>query len=200
MSLPAPPHGSTIRSFVVLAAHVDPPANSAIAQLCARPKADCSKGIVSLGISQGSDIASVTKNYDSRSRAAYLVSNVITPSFYKNSSCLKDSATVFTRNQERAVQNGQVSDGKADHCYLLNSGCSGTSIDSIYDTRTTEPWAAAANLDWVGPPPPAAPPHASHSTGNARREPFARVVIHSAAFAGFTSRPGVRHALPNRCS
>ncbi len=44
--------------------------NSAIAKLCARSKADCSKGIVTGGLSQGSIISVLAKNHDSRVRAS----------------------------------------------------------------------------------------------------------------------------------
>jgi hypothetical protein len=164
--------------------------SSAIAKLCARPKADCSKGIVVAGISQGANIASLAKNYDSRARAAYLLSNVVTPSFYDNTSCLKNSATTFAPNQVRTVSaeadefmsgisetrsnlvtasgfscsgnnclqsdgsgwyivtNGEVSDGKADHCYLLNGGCSSDAIDPRYETSTAA-WSGWTNLKWL---------------------------------------------------
>jgi hypothetical protein len=46
-------------------------AQSAIAKICARAKADCSKGIVTAGFSQGSVIATIAKNFDSRVRATY---------------------------------------------------------------------------------------------------------------------------------
>jgi hypothetical protein len=45
-------------------------ANSAIAKLCSRAKADCSKGIVTGGLSQGSIISVLSKNYDTRIRAS----------------------------------------------------------------------------------------------------------------------------------
>ena len=44
--------------------------SSAIAKLCARGKADCSKGIVTGGLSQGSIISVLAKNYDSRVQAS----------------------------------------------------------------------------------------------------------------------------------
>lgn len=44
--------------------------NSAIAQLCKRGKADCSKGVVTGGLSQGSIISVLSKDYDSRVRAS----------------------------------------------------------------------------------------------------------------------------------
>lgn len=164
--------------------------SSAIAKLCAREKADCSKGIVVAGISQGANIASLAKNYDSRARAAYLLSNVVTPSFYDNTSCLKDSATVFTASEIRIVSaekdefmtgisetrsnlvtatgrsctgnsclsadgsgwyivsNGEVSDGVADHCYLLNGGCFSDEIDPYYETSTAA-WSGWTNLKWL---------------------------------------------------
>ena len=165
-------------------------ASSAIAKLCARSKADCSKGIVVAGISQGANLASLAKNYDSRARAAYLLSNVVTPSFYDNTSCLKDSATSFSASQVRIVSgesdeymsgvsetrsnlvtatgrscsgnsclssdgsgwyivsNSEVSDGKADHCYLLNGGCNATKIDPRYETSTAA-WSGWTNVLWL---------------------------------------------------
>jgi hypothetical protein len=79
-------------------------ANSAITKLCARPKAgNCSKGIVTAGLSQGANIASLAKNYDGRARAAYLMANVITPSFFNNTSCLEDRATTFRGSELRAI-------------------------------------------------------------------------------------------------
>ncbi|MBX3625357.1 MAG: hypothetical protein KF892_10125 [Rhizobacter sp.] len=45
-------------------------ANSAIAKLCARAKADCSKGVVTGGLSQGSIISVLSRNFDSRIRAS----------------------------------------------------------------------------------------------------------------------------------
>lgn len=44
--------------------------NSAIAKLCSRAKADCSKGIVTGGLSQGSIISVLSRDYDSRIRAS----------------------------------------------------------------------------------------------------------------------------------
>ncbi|MET0335148.1 MAG: hypothetical protein ABW190_12810 [Rhizobacter sp.] len=45
-------------------------ANSAIAKLCSRAKADCSKGVVTGGLSQGSIISVLSGNFDSRIRAS----------------------------------------------------------------------------------------------------------------------------------
>jgi hypothetical protein len=169
-------------------------ANSAISKVCARAKADCSKGIVSLGISQGSNIASLAKNYDSRARAAYLMANVLSPSILNLTSCLKDSATAFAPNQMRAVSgekdemmsgiselrqnlndtfgsyatcstgtncmkpdgsgwqlvlNANVADGNADHCFMVNSGCSGPgTADPTYDTGSAW-WSSGTAYDWL---------------------------------------------------
>lgn len=49
---------------------------SAVPQLCARAKADCSKGIVVGGFSQGSILALLAKNYDARVQAACGVGDV----------------------------------------------------------------------------------------------------------------------------
>lgn len=45
--------------------------NSAIAKLCSRAKVDCSKGIVTGGLSQGSIISVLSKNTESRVRASF---------------------------------------------------------------------------------------------------------------------------------
>jgi dienelactone hydrolase len=44
---------------------------SAIAKICSRAKADCSKGIVTAGFSQGAVMATLARNFDPRVRAAY---------------------------------------------------------------------------------------------------------------------------------
>jgi hypothetical protein len=46
-------------------------ATSAVSTLCARAKADCSKGVLAGGFSQGAVIATQSKNFDSRVRAAW---------------------------------------------------------------------------------------------------------------------------------
>jgi hypothetical protein len=47
---------------------------SALAQLCARPKADCSRrGVVVAGFSEGAAVAVRARNHDPRTRAAYLL-------------------------------------------------------------------------------------------------------------------------------
>jgi hypothetical protein len=44
---------------------------SAISKICGRAKADCSKGIVTAGFSQGAVMATMARNYDYRVRAAH---------------------------------------------------------------------------------------------------------------------------------
>ena len=48
-------------------------AGGAVTQLCARPRADCSRGIVVAGFSQGAVISARARNHDARVRAAYLL-------------------------------------------------------------------------------------------------------------------------------
>ena len=45
----------------------------ALSQICARPKADCSKGIVTAGFSQGAHLAALAANFDSRVAASFLI-------------------------------------------------------------------------------------------------------------------------------
>ncbi|MBI5256998.1 MAG: hypothetical protein HY855_10905 [Burkholderiales bacterium] len=81
--------------------------NSAIAKLCARAKADCSKGIVTGGLSQGSVISVLAKNYDSRVRASMGQGNGTAYSVYDLSSCMANGKHTQPGNRIRII-NGQM--------------------------------------------------------------------------------------------
>jgi hypothetical protein len=82
---------------------------SAVAQLCSRAKADCSKGIVVGGFSQGSVLALLAKNKDARVQASYGsgMSNVY--STYDLSSCVSNGNRTLPSDRLRAV------DGERDN-------------------------------------------------------------------------------------
>ncbi len=80
--------------------------SSAVAKLCSRTTADCSKGIVVAGFSQGSVIAVNAKNYDSRVRAAYGMGAHTSYSFYGLSSCMSAGNYAISKDNVRIV-NGQ---------------------------------------------------------------------------------------------
>ncbi|MET0335199.1 MAG: hypothetical protein ABW190_13075 [Rhizobacter sp.] len=80
--------------------------SSAVAKLCARSTADCSKGVVVAGFSQGSVIAVNAKNYDSRVRAAYGMGAHNGYSVYALSSCMNAGNYTQNKNNVRIV-NGQ---------------------------------------------------------------------------------------------
>jgi hypothetical protein len=82
-------------------------ANSAVAAVCARAKADCSKGIAVGGLSQGSILATLAKNYDSRVQAAYAMGTHTKYSFYDLSSCMTNGKHTITSDRLRVV-NGEV--------------------------------------------------------------------------------------------
>jgi hypothetical protein len=65
-------------------------ASSAIAKLCARAKADCSKGVVTGGLSQGSIISVLSRNYDARVRASFGQGTGTTYATYNLESCMAD--------------------------------------------------------------------------------------------------------------
>jgi len=171
-------------------------ATSAISRLCARPQADCTKGIVVGGFSQGAVLATLAKNFDSRVQAAWGIGDGVIYSIFNLTSCMangnrtlpssrlrvvdgeKDQfigptagnvrsqfltltglscgTTAFTCLQSNGsgwliVQNAQVGDGSADHCYMRRTGdCSGSqsSLDLGWQTGT-DVWQLNANLDWL---------------------------------------------------
>jgi hypothetical protein len=84
-------------------------ANSAVSQLCARARADCSKGIVVGGFSQGSVLALLAKNFDARVQAAYGTGMSNVYSTYDLSSCVSNGNRALSSDRLRAV------DGERDN-------------------------------------------------------------------------------------
>src|SRR5262245_51972281 len=80
---------------------------SAITQICSRAKADCSKGIVVGGFSQGAVIATLAKNFDPRVRAAWGMGDGVKYSFFDLQSCMANGNRALTSDRLRAV-NGQA--------------------------------------------------------------------------------------------
>jgi hypothetical protein len=76
---------------------------SAVQTLCARAKADCTKGIVVAGFSQGAVIATLAKNFDSRVQAAYGLGDGVKYSFFDLSSCMANGKRTLTSDRLRAV-------------------------------------------------------------------------------------------------
>lgn len=81
--------------------------SSAISKLCSRAKADCSKGVVVGGFSQGSILAILAKNYDRRVEAAYGLGAGVQYSFYNLRSCVADGNRSLPSSRLRAV-NGEA--------------------------------------------------------------------------------------------
>jgi hypothetical protein len=82
-------------------------ASSAVKALCSRPTADCSKGIVVSGFSQGSILAILSKNYDSRVQAVYGLGAGVQYSTYDLRACVANGKRTLTSDRLRAV-NGEA--------------------------------------------------------------------------------------------
>ncbi len=80
--------------------------SSAVSKLCARATADCSKGIVVAGFSQGSVIAINAKNYDTRVRAAYGMGAHTLYTTYVMNSCMTPGGYKISKDNVR-IANGQ---------------------------------------------------------------------------------------------
>jgi hypothetical protein len=80
--------------------------SSAVARLCSRARADCSKGIVVAGFSQGSVIAINARNYDTRVRAAYGMGSHTLYTTYVMNSCMTPGGYKIAKENVRIV-NGQ---------------------------------------------------------------------------------------------
>jgi hypothetical protein len=93
---------------------------SAVSQLCSRGNADCSKGIVVAGFSQGSILGILAKNYDARVQAVYGIGVSNKYSTYDLSSCVSNGNRSLASDRLRAV------DGEKDTYAGGNGVSSGT--------------------------------------------------------------------------
>jgi hypothetical protein len=169
--------------------------SSAIAKLCARPRADCSKGIVVAGHSQGGVLGIRAANWDPRVRAGYFLgfneeSTVESGARLKAASAPPDGTRALPNSRIRiidgvadappdrrdelntqtgkscpltatdcldasgagwrVVQNIEVQDGTADHCYHHGGG--GCQSNPTFDPgwlNGTAPWELNPSLDWL---------------------------------------------------
>ncbi len=81
---------------------------SAISQLCARAKADCSKGVLVGGFSQGAVMATLAKNFDARVQAAWGMGDGVVYSTFNLNACMANGSRNLPSDHLRAV------DGQAD--------------------------------------------------------------------------------------
>jgi hypothetical protein len=79
---------------------------SAISTLCARAKADCSKGVVVGGFSQGAVIATLAKNFEPRVQAAWGMGDGVTYSIFNLNACMGNGNRSLPSDHLRVV-NGQ---------------------------------------------------------------------------------------------
>ena len=91
-------------------------ATSALARLCARPKADCSKGVVAGGFSQGAVIATLANNFDNRVQAAWGMGDGVRYSIFNLSSCMGNGNRTLPSSRLRVV------DGEKDQFIGPNAG------------------------------------------------------------------------------
>jgi hypothetical protein len=78
-------------------------ATSALARLCSRAKADCSKGVVVGGFSQGAVIATLANNFDSRVQAAWGMGDGVQYSIFNLRSCLASGNRTLPSSRLRVV-------------------------------------------------------------------------------------------------
>lgn len=110
-------------------------ARSAVSVLCSRTKADCSKGIVVAGLSQGSVMAALAKNHDSRVQAAFGMGLGTVYVIYDVSSCLADGRRVLPSDRLLAIDgevdeflSGTVSGNRSQLQRLTGLSCTSTSF------------------------------------------------------------------------
>jgi hypothetical protein len=109
---------------------------SAITKLCNRAKADCSKGVVVGGFSQGAVIATLSANFDSKVKAAWGMGDGVQFSNFNLTSCMNNGSRNLSSSNLRAVDgqndqfNGPQENTVRTHLQALtgfNCGSSATS-------------------------------------------------------------------------
>ncbi len=110
-------------------------AKSAVGVLCSRAKADCSKGIVVAGLSQGSVMAALAKNHDSRVQAVFGMGLGTWYVTYDVSSCLADGKRALPSDRLLAIDgevdeflSGSVSGNRSQLQGLTGLSCTSTSF------------------------------------------------------------------------
>lgn len=78
-------------------------ATSAISTLCARPKADCSKGVVVGGFSQGAVISTLANNFDARVQAAWGMGDGVRYSIFNLTACMANGNRTLPSSRLRVV-------------------------------------------------------------------------------------------------
>jgi dienelactone hydrolase len=151
---------------------------SVMTKVCARAKADCTKGIVTSGHSQGGAMALFGYDYDSRIGATHVwgTGNDVPFTIPKNKirviagetdtqlktpadlnamtglNCSDQWECFIGPNGSgwRRVRNIEVQDGDADHCFTTNGGC--LAFSSALDMNTmnaSKNWSYPANVTWL---------------------------------------------------
>src|SRR5262249_52192715 len=82
-------------------------AASAISKLCSRAKADCNKGVLVGGFSQGAVMATLASNFDARVQAAWGMGDGVTYSFFNLNACMANGNRSLPSDHLRVV-NGQA--------------------------------------------------------------------------------------------
>jgi dienelactone hydrolase len=166
-------------------------ASNPVAQVCARPEADCSRGLLVMGFSLGGAIAGRAKNFNPQVQGAWLTGtgtdaspeavappagtralpndrlritvgqrdvlglaglNEVTGQSCSSSPCLSADGSGYY-----VVQDSEVADGAADHCYWMsvsapnarNSCTKVPTFDPGFAPPSTTPWSLITDLNWL---------------------------------------------------
>ncbi|MGH3697740.1 MAG: hypothetical protein ACRDRX_27805 [Pseudonocardiaceae bacterium] len=149
--------------------------DNVVTKVCARPKADCTKGIVTSGHSQGGAMALLGHDYDSRINAAHAwgtgndVPITMERSKIRVIAGEKDTAGKTPTDLNamtglnctdqwecfigpdgsgwRRVRDNEVTDGDADHCFTTVDGCGGELDVKAMDASKN--WSYPATVIWL---------------------------------------------------
>ncbi len=124
---------------------------SAISQLCQRSKADCSKGVVVAGFSQGSVMAILAKNYEPRVQAAFGMGAGVKYSIYDLSSCVANGKRILSSDHLRTINGekdffmGSNQSSVRNQLQTLTGLNCGTSATGCINTGNNSGWGIVLN-------------------------------------------------------
>jgi hypothetical protein len=82
--------------------------NSGVGSICSLNEADCSQGIVTVGLSQGGNLAALARNFDTRVRGAWTMGWVDRDIRVTHEACMDHGPGAFDTNQARLLANDRI--------------------------------------------------------------------------------------------
>ena len=124
---------------------------SALAAICARPQADCTRGVVVVGHSQGGAHAAMARNFDTRIRGAWTMGFVSRHWDGAPQPCMDEGAAALGTATKRMLKNDRLRVFRGGN-EGIDIAWSNQTVGQSCATGTTNCLVGANNSGWYYPP------------------------------------------------